>query len=230
MAEINQFELARRRAKQRSGAETQAQQGALKRRFATLGGLGSGASIKAEQQAAEQGAQRVQQATEGIDVAEAQDVARKEEIQEARKFQTSERLGQQEFAKGERLGGQSFAAEQAGIGREFQTSERIGGQKFANAQRLGSEMFAGAQSELQRDLAKDQFNKQMVFEKAKHKVAQSQFMEQMALALKQFGLDEKVTNANLKMQKNSKEGQFGVLRSEFGAFFDRGISGSGVSF
>ena len=230
MASINQFELARRRASQRSGAETQAQQGALKRRFATLGGLGSGASIKADQQVAEQGAQRVQQATEGIDVAEAQDTARKEEIQEARKFQTSERMGQQEFARGERLGSQEFGAGQAQIGREFQTSERIGGQKFANAQRLGSEIFAGAQSQLQRDMAQGQFNKQLSFEKEKHTIARSQFMQQLALAMKQFGLDEKVTNANLDMQKNSKEGQFAVLRSEFSNFFDRGISGSGVSF
>lgn len=220
MAELDQFSLARKRAQQRTTAETQEQKQALKRRFASMGGLGTGASIKAEQQAEQAGSERLQGAMEGIDVAQAQEAQRQKEIEQAREFQKSEREA-----------AQKYASEESALGREFAKTERIESQSFADAQRLAAEQFQGAQNDEQRAMIRNQFNRTMFMEKQKMDIQKSQWSKQMALAMKQFGLDEKVTNANLEMQKWSKEAQQGKMRKSFNSIFGgRGSEAASVIF
>jgi hypothetical protein len=119
----NQFEILRRRAKREANVQTQQGQEALKRRFASIGQLNSGAAIKQQQIARQQGAERAERAAQTVDLAEAQENQRRKELIEGRQFQSGESQKQREFLTGERIGGQEFA-----------TGERIGGQEFVSGE------------------------------------------------------------------------------------------------
>ena len=116
-----EFELARKRAKQQTTAQTQQQKEAIARRFASLGGLSSGARIKTEQQAEEAGSQRLQAAEESIGAAERREQIRRQDIKEQREFQTGERIGSQEFAEAEAEKGRVFAGGERRVGEKFQS-------------------------------------------------------------------------------------------------------------
>lgn len=196
MAQIDQgpdeFEVARQRASQQSNAAVQSQKDAMKRRFAASGSLNSGAALKQNQLVEQEGAQRLQQANEGINAQE-QGVRKQErEADKGRQFQTSERVGSQDFAAGqgklgrefqtsERLGSQDFTAGQANTQRDFMKSERLGSQDFATNERLGSQNFSAAQNKLSQDLQK------------------SQFTSQMDMANKQFEEEKRVNTENLRI-------------------------------
>lgn len=172
---LDQFALARQRAQQRSLEDSQRQGDALKRRFAALGTLDSGAQLKIEQNANDASARNLEDANAGIDAAETQEKSRKQELQDNRDFSRSERMGSQQFAsteagKGrqfatsERLGGQAYGSGEAMKGRQFATSERLGGQQYSSgeaalgrgfqtSERLGSQNFAGGQAAMQRRYA-----------------------------------------------------------------------------
>ena len=107
--QTDQFEILRRRARQRANTQGQQQQEALKRRFASIGRLNSGAAIKTGQIAAQQAARQGEETAQNIDVAEARENQRRRELQEGRQFQAGETQKQREFASSE-----------AGKGREFQ--------------------------------------------------------------------------------------------------------------
>lgn len=103
-----QFGVARERVKQAGNQDAQAQADALRRRFASIGNLGSGASIKAEQQATEGAQARAAQAVEQVDSAEQAERARVKDVEEARAYQTQEREATQQYATKEREAGQIF--------------------------------------------------------------------------------------------------------------------------
>jgi hypothetical protein len=139
------YAMLRQNLQQQESTQSQMEQDALRRRFASMGSLGSGAAMKAEQKARDASAQRLMQGQGQLDVARLGEEQALEENQRSREFATAERLGGQTFAAeqaglgrqfqtSERLGGQGFAAEQAGLGRQFATSERLGGQDFSAAQ------------------------------------------------------------------------------------------------
>jgi hypothetical protein len=138
-ANTGQFDLARKRAEQRANAEQQQQDDALKRRFAAMGGLNSGAYIKQQSVQADDAAKRRADVMEGIDVAESNEAQRQREVQEGR-----------EFARSERLGSQDFSASQADLQRKYQTGERLGAQDFSKSERLGGQDFASGESALAR--------------------------------------------------------------------------------
>lgn len=104
------FKQARDRAKKAQKSAMQEQSQALKRRFASLGrgGLQSGAAIVAEQKLQKQGAEQLGNVMSEIDAAEQAEKGRLQDIADARKFQTQERLGSQQFATGEREATQLF--------------------------------------------------------------------------------------------------------------------------
>jgi len=156
-ATADKFNILQRRAEQQAKAQTQEQKDALKRRFAALGAQASGEAIKAEQQAGEAGARRLQTAREGIEFAKLGEQERLDAESRAREFATSERLGSQEFGAGQSALARKFAETQAGLGREFQRGERLGAQEFGAGQaelqrgfltgeRLGAEEFQAGQS------------------------------------------------------------------------------------
>ena len=115
---------------------------ALRRRFASMGALNSGAAVKTEQKTQDAGQRRLNQAYGALDINRLAEEQQMEETQKNREFATSERLGGQTFAQGERLGSQTFGAEQANIQRGYQTGERIAGQEFLSGE-------AGKQREYQ---------------------------------------------------------------------------------
>ena len=143
-----QFDPLRNRAKQQEAANLQNQQQALARRFASMGGGPGGAQVKQEQVAADQSAQRLASANEGIDAQQQGALNQAREAQAGRDFQTSERLGAQKFASGE-----------SALQRRFQTSERLGSQDFARGERLGSQDFAHNERLGAQDFQQGQFDK-----------------------------------------------------------------------
>lgn len=86
----NQFDYLRKKAKADSDAAKQEQDDALKRRFASIGQLNSGAAIKTSQLGAEAADRQAADAQNQIGFAEAQ-----------QKFQTSEREATQNFQAGQ---------------------------------------------------------------------------------------------------------------------------------
>lgn len=178
MAERDEFEIARKRAKQQAQANLQQRQQALKRRFAILGTGASGAALKAEERAQTAFGQELEGAEETIGAAERAEKRRIREIQEGRAFQTSERLGSQ-----------SFAGEQAALQREFARGERVAGQEFARGERVASQDFASVQAELQRKFATGERISAQEFASAERS-SQNAFAEKMQEAQNLFAAGE----------------------------------------
>lgn len=180
---LNQFDAQRKRAAQENTAAVQTQKDALKRRFASMGALNSGAALKQDQLTEQQGQENLAKINEGIGAQQIAEGRRQKEIADTRDFSRSEREAGQNFAAlqaeaqrkfqtGERLGSQDFARLSADDQRRYMTSERLGsqdfargertaGQQFARGERLGSQDFSADQARMARDLQSSQFGQQM---------------------------------------------------------------------
>lgn len=161
---LDQFGLARKRAGQQSQAALQAQQDAIKRRFASIGASSSGAAMKAEQIAAEKSQEQLGQAEEGISAAETAEKARLGEIEQARTFAQSERQSQQEFAKGEAEKARQFAIAERGAGEKFQSEQAAANRAFQERVQAFNESESGKAMELalrqfEQDAATTELNK-----------------------------------------------------------------------
>lgn len=99
----NLYDKQRQEATQRIGVQAQQGGDALKRRFASLGGLNSGAAIKAQQLNDDNAMQAKESAVAGINATQAQDEAnrdmRREETQQAQSFQSGEAQKARDFTK-----------------------------------------------------------------------------------------------------------------------------------
>jgi len=210
---LPEYDLARKRAQQRVTASGQEQQDALKRRFAALGGLNSGAYIKQQQLAQDRQQEQLQDANEGIDVQENAERRRLQELKEGREFQAGEAQKQREFASAE-----------SRLGREFASGESALGRRFAAEQaHLGREFDAG-QSEKQRQWAKTEAHDQRMFQKQlteqdlefKNKVFNAENaarIDQFNLALKQFEMDKDTTEFNKWLAREELNRPDGLIRS-----------------
>lgn len=172
----DEYELARQRASQQANAAAQGQKDALKRRFAALGSINSGAAIKQEQMVDEGAQNQIQSANQQIDAAQRAEGRRVKEIEDARNFQREERLGSQEFTSG-------MAQKQM----DFSRGEREASQKFSVGERLAGQKFAEEQSRLDRALRESQFGKQM------------------DMANRQFEEDKRVNRENLDLARKSMD-------------------------
>ena len=217
----DQYEVARQRAKQQNNAAVQGQQDALKRRFASLGSINSGAAIKQGQLAAEQGEQNLSAQTENINSAQRAENLRVKELQAnrdfakserlgsqdfaglqadlGRKFSTSERLGSQDFSKGERIGSQSFVTGERMGSQDFSAGQQDKAQIFAKGERLGGQAFAKDQNDQGREFQKAMAQNDMDFKREVAASSNKQFEEQMVLANKQFVEDQATTAFNKAM-------------------------------
>lgn len=178
-----QFEIMRKRARQAAQTATQQEREGLKRRFAALGQVGSGAQIRAEAQAQQRAAQRLERAEETVGLAELAERQRQRETAEAREFARGEREAGQRFAAEQAGIGRRFAAEQAGIGRGF-TAEQAGlqrrfaaeqagvGREFARGERLGAQEFGAAQAQLGREQQRALLEAQQKFARGERLSAQ----------------------------------------------------------
>lgn len=118
-----QFDYQRQKAAQASNADLQMKRDALARRAAQSGGGPSGAFIKAEQNAIDQNQRNLADVHQGIGAQESAEMARLREIDDARKFQSAERLATQQFAAGEREAQQGFARGEREASQTFQQGQ-----------------------------------------------------------------------------------------------------------
>jgi hypothetical protein len=188
MEGMEEFDVQRKRATQQNAAAVQGQKDALKRRFAALGNVNSGAAIKQENLAVDSGQRRLADTNEGIDAAQRAEIRRRVETDEGRKFQTSERIG-----------GQDFVAGQADLGRKFQTGERIGSQDFARGERLSGQDFASNEAQMARDAQAAQFKAAQDIQKKQMATAGAQFERQFGFSQDQFAHEKYIDEQNLKL-------------------------------
>jgi hypothetical protein len=158
-----------REERQRTGQE----QEALQRRFASMGALGSGASVRAEQTAQEEASKRFGQAKLGLETARLGDEQRMAEIDEGR-----------QFARGERIASQKFASGEAQKGRDFATSERLSSQTF------------------QEGMAEDAFTQQWKMLEGSQKWQGAQNDLDRIIQNKQLDLDERIAEFNMDMAED----------------------------
>ena len=198
------FQRLRQRAKQEQGAQTQAQQEALQRRFAALGQQGSGADIKTQMLAEEAGQKQLGRVQEGIMSAEEEDILRRQEIEKQRQFQA-----------GEAEKGRQFAAEQAEIARQAGLEQLGVQQEFASEQAKLGRDFQKSENLAARTQQAEQWKKS--FEKSI-----SQFEQQMSFAQEKFAEEVRINNKNLKIQAEAMKDPGligGILEDLFGGTF-----------
>jgi hypothetical protein len=215
---LAQFEIARRRAKQRSTQAGQEATGAIQRRFAALGGLSGGAALKQEQLAKSRAQGIGEEAIQGIDFAEAAEQRRLKEIQEGRAFTSGEAEKQRKFASGEAQVGRDFASGEAQVGRDFAAEQAGIGRDFTAGQADKQRGFLGSQSQLQRDFAGSQADLQRGFTSEQGKVDRAFRKElandQLALARDQLAFDKDVAEFNKQIalyEQNQPTDIFGQL-------------------
>lgn len=190
---VNPYELQRQRISRQTEATGQQENEALKRRMARMGGLNSGAYLKASERLAGQQEQNKQAALEGIDIQEAAATEAKAESERGRQFSREERLGTQEFSAGETL-----------KGREFARGERISAQDFARGQLASQQEFAKGQSEAAQTFAKGEREASQTFatgertgaEDYAKKEAQKAREQQQSQFDKQFAADQDINKFN----------------------------------
>jgi hypothetical protein len=238
----DEYQLARQRAQQQANAAAQGQKDALKRRFAALGSVNSGAAIKQEQLVDQNAADQVQNATQQIDAAQRAEGRRVKEVEDNRKFAREERIGSQDFQGG-----------QNALQRAFMTSERMGSQDFSRGERLSSQDFASGERKAGQDFASSQADKQMAFARGEREAGQtfaaqqssldrdlraSQFGQQMDLANKQLTEEQWVNRENLDIAKKMMEQKdflekllnpTNIKDLPFGGILSTGLAGLGKS-
>lgn len=225
------FERQRQLAKQEQNAESQQAKDAVARRFAAMGRTNSGAALKTERQIDQQSGDALQRRLQSIQDSEDTEGLRRQEIDEGRKYQTSEReasqlfgRGEREasqlFSRGEREGSQGFMADQSRLGREFARGERLGGQEFASgeaakqrgfqtSERLGSQQFASGEREAgqrfaagEAQLGRDwQHNENLYSRRMQERLADRAFLEQVRQFDQSFEMDKRVTDFNMDMAR-----------------------------
>lgn len=164
------YKAARERVQQRSVADSQQADDAIKRRFTAMGAMNSGAAVKAQQQAQEQVLQKRNEAMSSVDEAEQQRAERiadrdfqSAENEKQRQFAAKEGLLGREFQAGEAEKGRGFQREQSGIDRAFQ--EKVF--SFDSASKLRQMDLADKEYALKKD--ESEFNKNL----ERHKAANS---------------------------------------------------------
>lgn len=199
------FEREKTRAKQEVNADVQRRQEALKRRFAAQGLTASGEAIKAEQQVEEAGTGALSRRLQDISTLQEQDVLRRQEIEQARQFQTAEREASQKFAAGE-----------SAKARALQSSQFE--KQFSAAQEQFNKQFG---------LQQQQFDLNKLNQEETIKIAR----EQADLALKQFDFNQKTeafnaiqSIANQDLSEDQIAALVGVLGPDIMGLFKGDIS------
>lgn len=210
---INKYDLMRKRAEQDSATQTQQESDALARRFASQGMSGSGAAIKQEQLALDRGAERLDKAREGINVAEADEQARLDEVEKNRQFVTKEREAGQAFQAGETALARKFAAEQTKTQMDYQTLERQAQEAF---QRGENDKARELQSRAM-DMQAEQFNKN--FDMAKRQFDLDAYISYQNLVTARGGNPLVVSDAMLQKLGLSRE-DVGALSPQQGQTAD----------
>jgi hypothetical protein len=199
------YQLAREDISTQQRGQTEQEKEALRRRFATIGGLGSGASIKAEQSAEREGARRLATGMSAITQQELGDKQRLEEIEQGQKFQTSERMGSQGFQSGEREAGQKFVSGENKIGREFQTSERMGAQDFSTGEADKQRGFMTKEREAGQTFTTSERTGAQAFSQGEKLRVEALEKLKIEITQAELELNKKISDANLKQAEEAGE-------------------------
>ena len=150
------YALASQQMRRQEQQQSEKEKEALRRRFAAQGGLGSGASIKAEQVAGQESAKRLGQAESQLEMSRLGEQARQEEIAEQRKYQTGERLGTQEFSGVLAQKQMDLTREQGDLTRSLQG--RLHGESLSSQKelQLSAQEHAAGLAKKQMDLTREQ--------------------------------------------------------------------------
>lgn len=193
---MSRFEKAKSQAKQETFASKQAAQEAINRRFAQMGMQGSGAAIKQQSLIDQQSEEELGKRLEGISGMQEQEIARQNEIKQAREFQTKEREASQGYATQERMAGQEYGNLMLQRQQDYATREREAGQGFVSAQTKSAQDYAASQQE-----------KQNTFAKSMDEIQGNRFAEQMKLERDKFNYDKVIGDFNMNMAKSEANKQ-----------------------
>lgn len=116
---LPEYDAMRARLNQQSNADVQQQQDAMQRRFASQGGLNTGAAIKQAQIVADAGVQKRDQGLQDINTQESAEQRRLAEGEANKEFQSNEAAT-----------GRSFTANESKLGREQQQGQFESNQSF----------------------------------------------------------------------------------------------------
>jgi hypothetical protein len=159
---LPEYEAMKRRTQQRLQAEGQTQQDALQRKLATVGNLNSGAAIKAQQTQSADLARVQEDAMGQIDVQEAAEGQRRQEVADAMAFQSTEAQKGRDFQGTEAQKGRDFT------GGMFDKEFGLKGRAFDEELRARQFQEALSRREFDRDSATLDFTKaQAVLESGK---------------------------------------------------------------
>jgi len=122
-APLPEFAAQRKKVEQRINADTQGQQDAMQRRFATQGMLNSGAAIKQAGIVANQAQQNREDALGQVDAAEMGEMARRQEVLDNRDFMSNEAKLGRDFGASESALSRAFQAGESKLGRDLQGSQ-----------------------------------------------------------------------------------------------------------
>ena len=183
------FDILKQKAAQDVRQGQQEAQRGLTRQFSRLGGIGTGAFVKQQRLAQEAGQKQLGEAQQNIEFQKLGEQQRQDDIRKQMEFQTSERLGSQQFASGERLGSQ----------------------QFARGERTEAQQFASSQAEMQRKYSTGERVAAQDFQRGLFDIEQTNTREKLDLAAKQFGMENNVNflNARLQIAEGIKKGLFG---------------------
>jgi hypothetical protein len=210
---LKQFAAARQKLGQQQKAGLDEVEASQNRQRA-ITGLSGGAAMKADQKARKAFVEASSGAEADLAANEAAALQNVKAQEEQRAFQTSERLGGQEFAgtqadlqrkygTSERLGGQEFAGLQAELQRAYGTQERLGGQEFASTEAGKGREFQASQADIERAIQQEQFGKTYGLQEQQFKESQKQFAEQMKYQWQEFNENVRTNllNAAAAMKK-----------------------------
>lgn len=187
---LPEYDLARKRLKQRSQQVGQEQRQAIQREFARTGMLGSGAAVKTLQRGQQNVFEQERQGLEGIEAAESAEKRRLGEIQEGRDFASSEAEKQRKFASSEAEKQQLFASTEAEKARTFQrdlTNEDMLFRKEVFRQEVQDRL---KQFEEQRSQFKQQFDLEKDIQEFNKQIARNELNQDTSLIGGLFGLQK----------------------------------------
>jgi hypothetical protein len=154
---VDEFELMRRRLRQRGAVTGQERQRELTRQFAALGNLPSGAAFDIRQQAAEAQQRGVSEALQDVNILQAQTQRAEREAEAQRALQrelTGAELGSRRELLGTQLGAQRGLAElEIGAQRELAQLQLGGQRELAQLQLGGQRELAQLQTQSAREIA-----------------------------------------------------------------------------
>jgi hypothetical protein len=186
---LPEYDYIRNKISEQSNASNQTAQDAIKRRFASMGALNSGAAVKQ--------AQLQNESSEKQKADQMQEVS----FQEAQARRGLEREeAQKEYQSQEALKGREFSASESGLGR-----------KFTAQQAADSRNFEAEQQMLQRSMQRDIFNADQQFKTDVFKFDSASKLAEMDVKWAEIEQDRETTQFNIRNELYKRQHTGGLF-------------------